>query len=285
MLVAFMRTNYNSIGGYNKMKKVRLILMIFLTLLVIAFLQNEAQELGGLTNRASQLINATLDFNGLFSKRSTLRLATEQADVNGIATIENSTSSSQEFESKLRKYSALVMGERGVFAGLQYMQYRMPTAVGFSDETKNIVRTLYDPEFTTKQIGFIFGYDELHYAKRYENDLNRFYWSAAGSLGLGSGGLSEEVQNEAESNGDTLLFPLTVNAGFNWDIGFIHQQRFKSIRGAGYTLSAGYRANLAFFGAGQVDDSDSTIEPGELELETQKLDFWHGPFATLSLIY
>ena len=90
---------------------------------------------------------------------------------------------------------------------------------------------------------------------------------------------------QAESGGDTLLYPLTVNAGLNLDLGFIHQARFKAIRGAGYTISAGYRANLALFGAGQMKDSEETIEVGELQLETQKLDFWHGPFATLSLIY
>lgn len=258
---------------------------VFNTQLAIAYLQNEAQEKGGLTKRASQLINATLDISGLFSKRSTLRLATEQADVNGIATVDNSSISSQEFKSKLRKYSALVMGERGIYAGLQYMQYQMPTAVGFSDESKDVVLSIYDPQFKTKQFGIVFGYDELHYAKRYENNLNRFYWSIAASLGLGSAGLSQEVKDQAESGGNTLLYPLTANAGLNLDLGFIHQARFKAIRGAGYTLSAGYRGNLSVFGAGQVKDSEETIDPGELELETQKLDFWHGPFATLSLIY
>lgn len=258
---------------------------IFNTQLAIAYLQNEAQEKGGLTKQASQLINATFDINGLFSKRSTLRLATEQADVNGIATVDNSSLSTQEFKSKLRKYSALVMGERGIYAGLQYMQYQMPTAVGFSDESKDVVLSIYDPKFKTKQFGIVFGYDELHYAKRYENNLNRFYWSMAVSLGLGSAGLSTEVKDQAESGGDKLLYPLTANVGVNLDLGFIHQARFKAIRGAGYTVSAGYRANFAVFGAGQVKDSEEKIDPGELELETQKLDFWHGPFVTLSLIY
>ncbi|HIC12462.1 MAG TPA: hypothetical protein EYO75_03655 [Sulfurimonas sp.] len=73
-------------------------------------------------------------------------------------------------------YGAYLMMERGMFIGLEHVDYTIPSAVGFSGENKSVLFYGMDPNFKIKTYSLVVGYDEISYAKRYEADLSCFYF-------------------------------------------------------------------------------------------------------------
>lgn len=67
------------------------------------------------------------------------------------------------------------------------------------------------------------------------------------------------------------------------DVGYIYQQRFKSLRGFGYALSGGYHLRGSISGMGQSDESETKAD--ELVLEMSRYDVWHGPYVSFNIIY
>ncbi len=249
------------------------------------YLQSSSEKEKGLTQRQSRLLSLFVDTNKLFNSRQSLRVSYQQADINGIALVDNAQQTTTTFNTKYARYDVLNMGERGAYFGLQYSFFRMPTAVGFSDSDKNIVASVYDPDMRIKQLLVIFGYDELHYAKRYETRLKRFYWATRLGAGLGHLSLSPAAKQVAAATGKSLNTPLTFIVNGALDLGYILQQRFKAAQGLGYIITAGYRFDGQIMFAGQDTESEEKIDSDELEVEMDREDLWHGPFASVSLIF
>jgi len=273
------------------------------TQLAVTYLQNKVEDYaeqqgqnaggsagGNLAKRASSYLFSTLDINGLFSKSSSLRLVAETGETQGVAVFKRNDQlvSEQEFKTKFLRIAALNMRERGFYWGLEYVNFRMPSAVGFSDQSKNIVYTDFDNAMKMTKASLLFGFDMLAYAKRYETNFKKFYISGNAGVGIGYLKISDEVEDAAkQQTGKTSInLPTPFAIDGMLELGYLVQQRAKSLFGMGYSASIGYRGKLLFLNSGQsVDDEDSSIEANELETEFERLDIWHGPFAQVNLIF
>ncbi len=271
------------------------------TSLTINYLQNRAEELvadeidasgqsssRALSQAASSYLFSTIDFQGLLSPSSVLRIAAEIGETNGVAEIRQLGGSVayRRFSTKVRRIALLSMQERGFFVGGDYVDYRMPSAVGFSDASKQIAYSGFDPDFGFRAIRFVAGYDALAYAKRYETDYHRPYLAGGGNIGLGWADISAEIENAAlaatgESEIDTV--PIYFTAGLDLEGGYLWQQRFKRARGLGYSLALGYRLNFSILGGGQSEESEP--DEGTLYLEFNRSDLMHGPFLKGNIIF
>jgi len=265
--------------------------------LSVAYLQNEVEKIGGYTKQASRILNFLVDFDGLISDNSSLRLKVLKGKINGVATyIDNNlgggrditqNGQTKEFSSELVTYGAYLMAERGMYMGLEYTNYTTPSAIGFSDSSKTIVAHGMDNNFKINYYSLVFGYDELSYAKRYEVDLSRFYIQALGGIGWADYSLSSQAQDWVKTNLPGKKINYTGSLVFNGELelGYIFQQRFKAARGLGYSFTAGYRARGAYTATGQKSNSNSSIQANELELEMSRYDIWHGAYASANFIF
>jgi hypothetical protein len=266
--------------------------------LSISYLQNQAEDVGGLTAKVSKIVNVLFDFDGLISDSSTLRLKMLKGNVNGVAEFKDKNNGSTsitteldelttEFESEVVTYGAYVMFERGYFGGLEYTDYTTPSAVGFSDSSKTVRYYGMDPEFGISTYSLVVGYDEISYAKRYEVDLSRWYIQGMAGIGWANYNLSSEIEQKVESQNGGYSINYTGSLAFNGEVefGYIYQQRFKMFRGLGYSVTAGYRARGSYNGSGQSEDSENDIEADELELEMTRYDIWHGPFVSANIVF
>jgi len=265
------------------------------TQLSISYLKNEAETKGELDEAVTEVLNFVLDFDRLFintfGNASTLRLGMSTGKVNGVYDYQNSSnlgpiSKEGSFKTEVKRYSALVMAERGLFFGLEYSDYQMPSALGFSNSDKNVEYLTVDEDFRIQNYMLQIGYDEISYAKRYETTLSRFFID--GHIGLGASvfDVSNKSQNEVESaTNKSLNTPWSLVLDSELGIGYIWQQRFKSALGLGYSFTLGYKARASLNGMSQGDSSEDKIEDDELALDFQRYDIWHGPYATANIIF
>lgn len=264
------------------------------TQLALTYTQNEAEKMGGQTKQASNFLNAVVDFNGFFSSQYSLRLKMEQGTVGGIAQLSASEASgatllnptgSLEFETKLQQYAGLVMGERGRYAGLVYESYQMPGMLGFSDSSKQVTYVGYDPKTQLTKLALVYGYDELDYVRRYENNISRFYADWLIGIGWVDVVVSNDLKRELRDEGKKLVGSGAIALDGKIDLGYIHQRKIKKWRGAGYALTAGYRLKTGYMTSGQSDESKSKLDADEVALEFDRWDIWHGFYASLNLVY
>jgi hypothetical protein len=252
------------------------------------YVGEEAEEAGGeLARNASDFLFGQIDFYGLISKSSSLRLVLEKSTINGVAKVKKNDFllRTEEFESKYDKYAALVTREKGAYYGLQYEKYTMPSAVGFSDSSKQIVFADFDKEFCINKVSFLVGYDVLAYSKRYETNYRNWYFAGNMGMGLLWVELSDEIESRAETetgNKEGIDSPWALAFDAMIETGYIWQQKMKSLNGFGYALQIGYRAKGSYMGAGQSDEGDATEG---LALEFERYDVLHGPFVQFSMMY
>lgn len=246
----------------------------------VAYLKNEAEDAGGLIADASEYFSMFVDFNGLLEASRSLRIRTEQATINGVATVTGQTNPLN-FSTEYNNYSVLVMAEQGKYRGIQISQYKMPSAVGFSTISGN-TNAYYDPDLGMTRVSYIFGYDELSYSKRYETDISRKYLSYSAGFGLGVLDISSNVQSQAETDlGAPLGNSFFVELNLGLEYGYIMQKRLKSLSGFGALFQVGYKASLSHIGSSRSEDSEST----DLVLEFDRLDLLHGPFVRGALVF
>jgi len=169
------------------------------------------------------------------------------------------------------------------FSGLT--TYKMPSAIGFSNDAGTIVYSSFDSDFEFTSVRFLFGYDPLAYTKRYETNHHQPYIAGRGNIGLGWAEISDEVKTEALAttgktgiSNDQIYFTL----GFDVEVGYLWQKRSKKFRGLGYSFSAGYRINYSLLGAGSDGSDEKT---NDLLLEFERQDIMHGPYLKANLIY
>lgn len=266
------------------------------TRLSVSYLQNKAEDVGGLTAKVSKIVNVLFDVNGLIGDSSSLRLKVTKGNINGISTFEDKKNGAEsittepkdlktEFESEVLTYGAYVMLERGYFGGLEYTNYTTPSAVGFSNSKKRIQYYGMDPNFEISTYSILFGYDEISYAKRYETNLSRFYLQGSGGIGWADYHLSSPIKKDVGSNGYSINKTDSLAFNAELEFGYIYQQRFRMFRGLGYSLTASYKARGSYNSSGQSEDSDNEIDSDELELEMTRYDIWHGPYISANIVF
>ncbi len=271
------------------------------TSLTINYLQNQAESLvadevdsatqtdqSSLSKGASSYLFSTIDFQGLLSPSSVLRIQAEISDTTGVAKIRQrgAAVAYENFSTELRRIAVLSMQERGFFMGVDYIRYRMPSALGFSDSSKQIVYSGFDPDFGFQAVRLVGGYDALAYAKRYETDYHRFYLAGSGNIGLGWADVSSTIETQAlAATGEDQIdsMPIYFTAGVDLEGGYLWQQRFKRVRGLGYSIGVGYRVTYSILGVGQSEDSEP--DAGTLYLEFDRSDMTHGPFLKGNILF
>ncbi len=264
------------------------------THIAVNYLRNQAESYigkkgGELTKRASQFLLGKIDFHGLLPKPSSLRLVIEKSEINGVAKWKRNETfpaeDDEEFSTEYYRFAGLLTRERGLYGGLEYVKYQMPSAVGFSDSSKSIVYTAFDKELEINKISLLFGYDMLAYAKRYETDYSKFYFAGNIGFGLGWLSISDEIRREAkeDTKKEDIDTPLFVALDGTLEAGYIWQQRIKRWKGFGYSINLGYRAKGVYMGAGQAKESEATTKG--LAVEFQRYDILHGPFIQCNLIF
>jgi len=292
--VSYAQTDYELSGSIYK--KIYLQGRAGDTQLAISYMKNEAKKVGGLTEKASETLNFFIDFNALLSKSSTLRIAYTSSNINGIATFTDFKNGATcvtpdgtqvEFETKIERYSLLVMKERGFYAGAEYTSFQTPSTVGFSNSAKNIAYYGLDPEFKIKNLEFVFGHDTAAYAKRYETNFNTLYLQGMGGLGLSYYDMSSDFEKsiKAASGKKIVSSDISFVVDLEIQLGYLWQQRSKMLKGLGYSFDIGVKARGSYTGSGQSDDSDNTIEANEITMEMDRYDVWYGPYAYFNLMF
>ncbi|MEA2100585.1 MAG: hypothetical protein U9P72_10705 [Campylobacterota bacterium] len=266
------------------------------TQLAVSYMKSEAQEVGGLTKDVSDALNLFVDFNGLISESSVLRLAYTTSNINGITTFidKNNGATSitadgekKEFKSTIEKISLLLMQERGVYGGIEYTNFETPSTVGFSGSGKNIEYYGLDNNFGITNIELIAGIDTAAYAKRYETDLSKFYFQSLAGFGVSIYEMSDSFEKKIKylSNKKIVNSDLSFVLDLEVQFGYLWQQRFKLAKGLGYSIDLGFKARGSYTGAGQSDDSEDTIEANELTMEMTRYDIWYGPYAYFNIMF
>ncbi|GLR65017.1 hypothetical protein [Marinospirillum insulare] len=249
--------------------------------LAVMYAKNEAESMGGQAKKASKLINAVFDVNGLFGPRTSLRLAKEQSQLAGTASMSSDPSvnnlngiQNTAFETKFDRYSGLVLFERGLYTGLVYETYNMPGMLGFSDQSKEIKYVGYDSKSQLKKYGLVVGYDIMDYARRYENNYNRFYYDGLIGFSFVDVKVSSELKDALSSQEKKLKSPDGFSIDAKLDLGYVYQRKFKKLSGLGYMLTAGYRVKASYLGSTQSDDDKKKLEKNEVALEFDRYDIW-----------
>ncbi len=265
------------------------------TRLTLTYMENEAaqygEEQGGaLGAQAAKWLYALIDIDGVLSPSSSLRLVMEQSSINGLAEVTQDTGvTSVPFSSEYLRIAALEMKERGIYFGLQYEKFKMPSAIGFAPVAGGpLTQSYFDTEFGIQRLSLQLGYDALSYAKRYESNFSRGY--VAGDIGVGLAWLdiSNDIKNDAKtiSGKKDIETPMTISINTMLELGYLKQIRMQSLGGLGLSVNAGYRVRANYMGSGE-EDPEETSKTDELTLQLvfNRYDIYHGPFAQLSLIW
>ncbi len=119
------------------------------------------------------------------------------------------------------------MGEGGNYIGLEFLNYRIPSAVGFSDDWGSIVLIGFDPNFTLNSLLLVLGYDHVSYARRYETNFEGFYFAGNGDLGLGIAEVSSYLKERAKTTAgaDEVQIPLYLVLKAYGEVGYLYQRR------------------------------------------------------------
>ncbi len=261
----------------------------------LSYLQNWAEKRGRGAKVASKLFNMFLDFDSLFSKSSSLRIEVERAKLNGTVVYQRNdeagiitgpTTKSLPFQTTYTNYSAKVMMERGAYIGASYLEYNAPAAVGFSNSGKDLEYVTFDENFNYQDYLLIAGYDELSYAKRYETDTSRFYIEGNGGIGVSVYDISDITRQEvkrATVKSINSTYSIVLQAELN--LGYLWQRRFRNANGFGYAITTGFKAHGSWQSSGQSKESENKIDDNALELETDRLDLWYGPYISFNILF
>lgn len=264
--------------------------------LAISYMKNEAEKVGGLTKQASELMSFFVDFDSLISNSSVLRLAYTNSNINGITTFIDKNNGAtkietgsdvKEFTTDITRLSLLLMKEKGYYWGAEYTQFMTPSAVGFSNSSKNIQYYGLDDEFGIKNIELVMGYDTASYAKRYETDFSKFFFQGLIGGGISMYNMSSAFADKVEQVSGKNIVDSDFSLVFDAEIqmGYIWQQRFKAVKGLGYSIDTGVKVRGIYTTSGQSDDSDTTIESNELTIEMSRYDVWYGPYVNLNIMF
>ncbi|MFA0493476.1 hypothetical protein [Vibrio sp. 10N.222.54.B11] len=249
-------------------------------------LTNEGKDhSNGNVSKGTKMLTGVVDFHGFFDGANTLRLEFDTLESGGVAHYSdvNGTLEPFTFETEYTNIDILLMGERGGYWGFSYSDYHAPSAVGFFDRNGRIAGTAFDENFDIKSYMFKIGYNEAAYGARYETSYSRFYNDIGIGIGLSKLSVDRDALEAATGDRHAKLsgrnrLALTGEL----EIGYIWQKRFHSMRAAGFSLQAGYRAKadmlIPMYGDAKGDDNG-------YELAYERSDIWHGPFVQFNAVW
>ena len=252
----------------------------------VHYLTSEAKDSDDkLVSKGTEALNMVVDFNGLFSGATTLRLELEKMESGGIVTYtDDKTEGSvrEAFETEYNSFALYLMMEKGMYFGLHTSNYHAPSAVGFENERGRYVGSAFDRDFDIDRYMFVVGYDEATYGGRYETSYNRFYINGELGLGLNKLDVSRDALEQAvgERSGKIhgkYAFALSSSL----ELGYTLQQRSTSLRGLGYSIQAGYRAR----GDWTIQSKSDSADSDGYYLLYDRADLWHGPFVQVNAIF
>ncbi len=271
---------------------------ILSTRLAVSYAEQEAQRSG---QEGSRILTTLFDINDLFAPSWDLRLAREQGRLEGVARFHDdgrapfSTESTQEtvFRNTYTRQSALVLFERGWFAGLEQTQSTLPSAVGFSDSGGKLLYTAYDPNVSVRTIEIVGGYERLAYARSYESTYRGLNYAFKAGLGQSNISVASGVANKARDlTGKSK--PAALSPGvyeLAGDLGYIVQDRFKPLRGTGFTLAAGVRFTYTDYSANKAapetdeEKQQAKKDKDKLFLKFHRIDTVYGPYVLFNLLF
>ncbi len=269
------------------------------TQIALSYLQNKIESEKGIAGDVSRFFSLFFDFNDLISPQTTLRLLAEKSKVGGVSKSEYEDSEGivyDDFVTDYLKIGLYFMFERGLYWGLDYVNYTAPGVIGLTDNAGNVVYSDYDKNLKMNQFSLILGYDISSYANRYENDFNKLYF--AGNLGFGLifYGLSDSLTSrlEAAAGEKTIVSKYGFSFLGELEAGYIFQRKFSSLKGLGYSIIVGYKAKFNYIIPGQVaselfaDDEDKEsveLDESELALEHYRHQIIHGPFFLINILF
>jgi len=271
------------------------------TPIILQYLQNRAEEVTSSTLSTSgsvieQRLNQAASHKffssiGLDNLLQNIRISLQYTDLalSGIAHITDSegTPSIHSFTSNLQRSRILFHFEGGTYTGIEYKTFSSPSKIGFSNYLKQTVYTGVDLEANYNIIKAIIGYNHIAYAKRYETDLSEFYWSANINGGLGTVSFSEAFKQDVLSRNLGSTFTLNQvygEVGFDAELGYIWQQRFRNWKGFGYSIGAGYLMSGSYL-RGSRPDKQENLKFGTLYTNHAYSTFIHGPYLRFNIIF
>ncbi|MGL6261547.1 hypothetical protein [Vibrio sp. WXL210] len=256
------------------------------TQIALRQLTNEGKEhSNGNVSKGTKMLTGVIDFHGLFDGANTLRLEFDKLESGGEARFSNNEGDSSRhiFETEYTNISMLIMGERGGYWGFSYSDYQAPSAVGFVNRYGRVVGTAFDEDFDIQSYMFKIGYNEASYGARYETSYSRFYNDIG--LGLGMSRLSvgrDAIADVTGDRGSKISGRNRLAMTGELEIGYIWQRRFRSLRAAGFSLQAGYRAKADYL-IPPLDDIEG--DDKRYHLAYDRSDIWHGPFVQFNAVW
>lgn len=166
-----------------------------------------------------------------------------------------------------------------IFTGFSYAHYNYSDILKLENSDKNEVYNDYD-NLSSNEFKFVLGYSPLNKIIVNEVNYNNFYLSANIGFGLSILELSNKLKNTVDNKDIIGKFPINISADL--EIGYIWQRKFRNLKGIGYYLLLGYRANANII---YSFNSYRNLNNNELLFENKSLYIQHGPFISLNLIW
>ncbi|GHA42099.1 hypothetical protein ACFFLZ_14205 [Photobacterium aphoticum] len=260
----------------------------------LKYLTNQAKEKGpDGTSEAVDMLTGLVDFNGFFEGADTLRLKIDWTKTQGLATykaereslcLEAGCEVSKAFSTEYLNVETLVMSEGGMYLGLSYSTYAMPSAVGFTrnQDSDHVIGSTFDEDYEQARLMFVMGSDEAAYGARYETDYDRIFLRPNLGFGVVKHSMSAEAEERArngETGGIAGKTGFVVSGGV--DIGYIYQRRWREASGLGFSLQTGLRARLEY----TMDNFLTDASDDEIYFKYNRFDVMWGPYVQFNAIF
>lgn len=263
------------------------------TRLAVTYLSQKLADSG---SPGVETLNLLVDFNDLFAPQWGLRIVRETGTVkgtarytdNGNAPFSSAGVQRSKFSTGYTRLRGDVTVERGMYFGMEYTDYTLPSALGFADSNGDVVATRYDEDVRLRGLDLHVGYDHAQYLSRYEANYRGLFYSGRIGLGLADVSLGPGVKEEVlASTGKSSVEGLSVGyLALDGELGYGIQSRLRSLRGAGFLVVIGYRARFTNYTATRdPPQTPSAADADKLFLEFDRSDLVHGAFARVLLIF
>lgn len=235
----------------------------------------------------------------ILTRKSDLRLSVARSRTQGVATVrqparegvrlpdaETVERDSVQFDLAYQKYALLFFPEsEGLYLGLEYSDYSMPTAVGFSDQSRQIAYADYDPDLDMKLVTAVIGMDTKNAMARSEKNLSRFFWDLELGVGVGRVRLSPAFRDKVkrQAGKEKIQNDNIVSIEAELSAGYILQGHVPENWAQGYQLLLGYKADFRGTGSYLTDEDD--VGEDELYLEYSRDVLWHGPYLGANFLF
>ncbi|WP_237465424.1 hypothetical protein [Vibrio stylophorae] len=260
----------------------------------LKYLTNQAKETGNAgTSNAVSMLTGLVDFNQFFKGADTLRLKIDWTQTDGVATYKADRADlclaegckvSKNFSTEYMNVETLVMSDGGVYMGLRYSNFAMPSAVGFTrnKDSDHVLGAAFDEDYEQSRLMFVLGSDEAAYGARYETDYSRFFLRPNLGLGVVQHKISDAAEKAAR-NGETGdiagEYGMIVSGGL--DLGYTYQRRWLEARGLGFSVQTGVRAHVDWMTNSPFGDA----KDDEIYFNSDRFDLMWGPYIQFNAIF